>query len=166
MKIQCFPDTDTVYLQLTVNEMRKPKTTPDQFFTASQIQRLATLMQCWRTALNLGQELPITEQTELEELVEAEVLAAANRALAMANDETLLRASQTTLSLAQRERLEALHHKLQRQGLTEAERTEEASLEQLYRDVILMRAQAAIMLQQRNYDISDPSHFIPPESQT
>ena len=141
--------------------MRKQPTTPDKFFTNSQIQRLTTLMQRWRTVLALEQELPLAEQTELEELVKAELQATSVRATIILNDTALLKAAQATLSSAQHERMEALHHKLQREGLTEEEKAEADSLEQQYLDVVLIRANAAQMLQNHDYDISNPTHFIP-----
>ena len=53
---------------------------PDRFFTAAQQQRLNELMTTWRAARDDGNSLPPEEQTELENLVNAELLAAAERA--------------------------------------------------------------------------------------
>ena len=53
---------------------------PDHFFTATQQQRLATLMSQWRKAREAGQSLPLHEQNELEALIEAEVEGAERRA--------------------------------------------------------------------------------------
>jgi len=58
---------------------------PDRFFTATQQQRLSTLMARWRTMRDQGATLPADEQTELEVLIEAELQAAATRAAALAN---------------------------------------------------------------------------------
>jgi hypothetical protein len=52
----------------------------DDFFTAAQQQRLSELMSKWRTARDSGGSLPLEEQSELESLVEAELLASAERA--------------------------------------------------------------------------------------
>jgi hypothetical protein len=62
---------------------------------------------------------------------------------------------------AQRERLEALHDKQQREGLSTEEQQEERTLLELYRETVLVRAQAAVLLKQRGYDISDPQQFAP-----
>ncbi|HKI30618.1 MAG TPA: hypothetical protein VKA46_01905 [Gemmataceae bacterium] len=53
---------------------------PDHFFTAAQQQRLAELMQRWRTARDAGQALPPEEQAKLDTLVEAQLRGAAARA--------------------------------------------------------------------------------------
>jgi hypothetical protein len=60
-----------------------PNFQPDQFFTAQQQQRLATLMAAWQHALD--QELPFSEQLklELDALVEAELLASTDRLTAL-----------------------------------------------------------------------------------
>lgn len=56
---------------------------PDEFFTAEQQQRLAELMQRWRDARDRGQSLPASDQSELDELVEAELRASADRTSAL-----------------------------------------------------------------------------------
>ncbi len=58
---------------------------PDRFFTATQQGRLAALMARWRTARDQGHTLPVTEQPELEALIDAELRASAARAAALAN---------------------------------------------------------------------------------
>jgi hypothetical protein len=58
---------------------------PDAFFTAAQQKRLAELMQAWRTARDLGSQLPPAEQQELSELVDAELEGSARRAAALAD---------------------------------------------------------------------------------
>jgi hypothetical protein len=63
---------------------------------------------------------------------------------------------------AQRERLEALHDKQQcGESLTNEERIEEETLLTLYRETLLVRAQAAVLLKQRGYNVSDPAQFTP-----
>jgi len=79
--------------------------------------------------------------------------------LAYLNDAALWRAARTTMAVDQRQRLEALHHEQQRRSLDQAERDEMEALERLYRDTVLVRAQAAVLLKQRNYDISDLAQF-------
>jgi hypothetical protein len=61
----------------------------------------------------------------------------------------------------QRERLETLHDKQQREGLSTEEAREEQALLELYRETVLVRAQAAVLLKQRGYDTSDPQQFTP-----
>jgi hypothetical protein len=55
----------------------------DRFFNAVQQQRLADLMERWRTARDQGETLPPDEQSELEALVEAELAASADWAAAL-----------------------------------------------------------------------------------
>lgn len=81
--------------------------------------------------------------------------------LAYLNDAALWQAARTTMPAAQRERLAALHDKQQREPLTGEERAEEQALLALYRETLLVRAQAAVLLKQRGYDISDPEQFVP-----
>lgn len=83
--------------------------------------------------------------------------------MAYLNDAALWQAARSTMTIAQRDRLEALHDKQQRQGLTSDEQAEEKALLQLYRETILVRAQAAVLLKQRGYDVSDPQQFAPLE---
>ena len=52
---------------------------PDPFFTATQQQRLAELMELWRTARDQGQTLPPEAQAELDGLVNAELQATQQR---------------------------------------------------------------------------------------
>lgn len=56
---------------------------PDRFFPAEQRQRLAELMEKWRSARDTQTGLSPEEQVELETLVEAELQAATQRAEAM-----------------------------------------------------------------------------------
>lgn len=58
---------------------------PDAFFPAPQQQRLALLMEHWRSARDLGQPLPTEEQTELDALIDAELQASAARVAALAD---------------------------------------------------------------------------------
>lgn len=78
------------------------------------------------------------------------------------DDSSLWWAARATMPEPERERLEALHDKQQREGLTAAEQEEEEALLALYRQNILTRAQAAVLLKQRGYDVSDPGQFSPP----
>jgi hypothetical protein len=53
---------------------------PDFFFSGEERDRLGTLMTRWRAARDSGTALPLDEQAELDELVQAEVRAAGQRA--------------------------------------------------------------------------------------
>jgi hypothetical protein len=55
---------------------------PDQFFTAQQQQRLEELMGRWRVARDAGKSLSLSEEAELNALVDAEVQASGERAAA------------------------------------------------------------------------------------
>ncbi len=59
---------------------------PDGFFSAAQQQRLGDLMQQWRTANDAGTALPVGVQAELNDLIEKELYASAERAGAMADE--------------------------------------------------------------------------------
>jgi len=83
--------------------------------------------------------------------------------LAYLNDGALWQAARSTMTIAQRERLEALHDKQQQQPLASEEQAEERALLALYHETILIRAQAAVLLKQRGYNISDPQQFTPLE---
>jgi hypothetical protein len=60
-----------------------PNFQPDRFFTAQQQQRLTTLMQEWRNALDQSQPFPEDLKLELDALVEAELLASTDRLTAL-----------------------------------------------------------------------------------
>jgi predicted ArsR family transcriptional regulator len=79
--------------------------------------------------------------------------------MAYLNDAALWQAARTSMPPEQRTRLEELHDKAQREGLTPEEEAEEEALLKLYRETLLVRAQAAVLLSQRQYDVSDPSQF-------
>lgn len=93
----------------------------------------------------------------------ADPLQTALAQLAYLNDAALWQAARATVPPALRERSEELHTRLQRGPLTDAERDEMERLEQLYRDTLLVRAQAAVLLKQRNYHVGDLSQFSPLE---
>ena len=83
--------------------------------------------------------------------------------MAYLNDAALWQAARSTMASEQRERLEDLHHKQQRESLTAEEQAEEQNLLTLFREAILIRAQAAVLLKHRGYDASDPKQFAPLE---
>jgi uncharacterized protein YnzC (UPF0291/DUF896 family) len=92
---------------------------------------------------------------------EPENLRTALAQMAYLNDAALWQAGRATMTAEQRERLEALHDKQQREGLTPEEQAEEQALLSLYRETLLVRVQAVVLLKQRGYDVSDPLQFAP-----
>lgn len=81
--------------------------------------------------------------------------------LAYLNDAALWQAGRSTMQAEQSERLEELHDKQQREGLSAKEQAENQKLLALYQETVLVRAQSAVLLKQRGYDVSDPSVFAP-----
>jgi hypothetical protein len=77
------------------------------------------------------------------------------------NDATLWQAARATMTIEQRERLQYLHDKQQREKLTPEEQAAEQALVSLYRETLLIRAQAAVILKMRGYNIVDPERFVP-----
>jgi hypothetical protein len=59
---------------------------PDRFFTASQRERLSSLMTRWRAARDAGVALPPSEQAELEKLVDEELQATGDRAAVISHN--------------------------------------------------------------------------------
>jgi uncharacterized protein YnzC (UPF0291/DUF896 family) len=92
---------------------------------------------------------------------EPENLRTALAQMAYLNDAALWQAARATMMPEQRERLETLHDKQQHEGLTPDEQAEEQALLSLYRETLLVRAQAAVLLKQRGYDVSEPLQFAP-----
>ena len=85
-------------------------------------------------------------------------------ALTLLNDEALWRAGSRVLSPSKQEQLNLLLDKQGTEKLTVAERTMLDELLQEYERIVLIRAQAAVLLKQRGYDVSDPSVFNNPET--
>lgn len=83
--------------------------------------------------------------------------------MAYLNDAALWQAARASLSAQQRSRLAFLHTEQQSRTLTSEERSEEEALMALYRETILVRAQAAALLKQRGYDVADTGQFEPLE---
>jgi hypothetical protein len=75
------------------------------------------------------------------------------------SDAALWRAARGTMSAEHRERLDWLHPEQRHRSLTEAERDEERTLLDLYRETVLTRGRAAVLLKHRGYDVSDPAQF-------
>jgi plasmid stability protein len=74
--------------------------------------------------------------------------------LSLLDDEALWQAARSRLSNDDVARSEILHWKWQREGLTEAEAEATADLTRVYDRLMLVRAQAAVLLKQRGHDIS------------
>jgi plasmid stability protein len=74
--------------------------------------------------------------------------------LALLDDTSLWRAARSRLAPEAAERLEALHMKRQREGLTGTEEQEVANLTSQYERSMLVRAQAAALLKERGHDVS------------
>jgi plasmid stability protein len=74
--------------------------------------------------------------------------------LALLDDQALWRAARTAFATDAARRLEDLHLKRQREGLTEREAQAAAVLIQQYERAMLVRAQAAALLKQRGHDVS------------
>jgi hypothetical protein len=70
------------------------------------------------------------------------------------DDEVLWRAARSRLAAEMTRRTERLHHKRQREGLTEAEGRALAELTRQYERAMLIRAQAAVLLKRRGHDVS------------
>ena len=81
--------------------------------------------------------------------------------LAYLNDAALLQGARATVQPTQRSRLAELHEKQQREGLSLNEQAEEQQLLALYRETVLIRAQAAVLRKHRGYDVQDASQFEP-----
>jgi len=75
-------------------------------------------------------------------------------ALELLDDESLKRAARSHLPVEAVQEMEALHLKRQEHGLNEMEKQTLAGLLQQYERSMLVRAQAATILQQRGYDVS------------
>jgi hypothetical protein len=78
-------------------------------------------------------------------------------ALALLNDAALWRAAQSTTPLSDQKQLDLLLDEKSRGTLTDRDQQQLDQLLSEYERVVLTRAQAALLLQQRGYDISDPT---------
>lgn len=73
--------------------------------------------------------------------------------LAFLDEQYLWVVAKRTVAEKQSERMETLIHKLHREGLTQNEQQEMQQLQQLAHRVMLLRAEAAVLLKQRGHDI-------------
>ena len=99
------------------------------------------LLNVLATAVPTNEELP----PDLNEAVSA---------LSLLDDDALWDAAQSHLPKKAAERMESLHRKRQRQGLTEAETQKLETLVHQYERYMLVRAEAAALLKQRGHDVS------------
>lgn len=81
-------------------------------------------------------------------------LAEALAPLTLLDDGALWRAARSTLGEDAASRLEELHLKRQREGLTAAEAEEEAGLTRQYERAMLVRGRAAALLRERGHDVA------------
>jgi plasmid stability protein len=84
-----------------------------------------------------------------------EDLAQAVAQLAFLDDAALWAAARNRLAADTAARLEELHQKRQREGLTESESQALAALVRLYERTLLIRVEAAALLRQRGHDVTD-----------
>ena len=101
----------------------------------------AELVDVVATAMPEQEELPNGLNLELAEL---EYL----------DDEALWQAARSRLAAQMARRTAKLHHKRQREGLTEIEVRTLADLVRQYERAVLIRVQAAVLLKQRGHDVS------------
>ena len=78
-------------------------------------------------------------------------------ALALLNDAALWRAARSTLSTSSQKQMDVLLDKKGQGNLTPAEQQKLDRLLAEYERSVLIRSQAALLLKQRAYDISDPT---------
>ena len=74
--------------------------------------------------------------------------------LAFLTDEELWRAAQSRLAASENQRMQALILKRQRDNLSQREQSEAERLVQRSNRIMLVRAQAAVLLRDRGYDVS------------
>lgn len=96
------------------------------------------------TAISLGEEWAGIPPDLAEEAAQ----------LALLDDEHLWRVARLTVPVEKSERMQALTWKQQSEGLTKAEQQEAQQLQRLAHRVMLLRAEAAVLLKERGFDIS------------
>jgi len=73
------------------------------------------------------------------------------------NDAALWRSARQTMSQSHQERMEFLMHTREQGALSHKEQRELDKLLHEYERIVTIRAQAAVLLQQRGYDVSEPA---------
>jgi hypothetical protein len=76
---------------------------------------------------------------------------------AQLSDDVLWIIARSTLTTQQQRKLANLNDKAQRRPLTQAEQGQQQQLIDAYDRTLVRRAEAALLLSQRGYDLSDPS---------
>lgn len=102
----------------------------------------AELLELVATAVPVGDELP----ADLSEAISP---------LNLLDDEALWRAARSRLAPEAAAEMERLHLRRQHEGLSEAEAQTLAGLVRQYERAMLVRAQAAALLKQRGFDVSE-----------
>lgn len=102
----------------------------------------AELLEVVATAVPVADDLPAD-------------LAEAISPLALLDDEALWRAARSHFPEEAAAQMEQLHLKRQREGLTRSEAETRATLVRQYERAMLVRAQAAALLKERGYDVSE-----------
>jgi hypothetical protein len=103
----------------------------------------------------------VTASAPLLEDLPAE-LAEEMAALTLLNDAALWQVAQRTLSEEQQQDLDELLYAKGRGSLAPEDQQRLDALLAEYEHVVLARAQAAVLLQLRGYDVSDPAALTPP----
>jgi plasmid stability protein len=127
--------TVTVHLPEALYEQLKARAEQRQHSLADEVRDTLT------AAVPVADDLP----TDLDQAISP---------LAFLDDTALWRSAQSHFSAESAERLEALHQKRQNEGLTADEEQEMATLIRQYERIMLVRAQAALLLKQRGYDVA------------
>ena len=120
---------DKLYDQIKRRAQRKQRTVEEE---------VAAVM---AEAMPTQDDLPAGIDGELEQL-------------AFLTDEELWRAAQSRLAASENQRMQALILKRQRDNLSQREQSEAERLVQRSNRIMLVRAQAAVLLRDRGYDVS------------
>jgi hypothetical protein len=138
---------------------------PDTFITVelpataiAQLQQVAR--QQHRSMPEVVRDLVLQELPGLPPLpqdIERELVA-----FAVLSDDVLWLLARSTMTPKQQSELAALNDEAQRRDLTASERDRRDALVELYDQMMVRRAQAAVLLKTRGYDLSDPAVLQPP----
>ncbi len=136
--------------------------------TVEALVESAVRLQYSRTsAASLPQTKPPPQVNVANPLVAAEelppALATELDQLAFLRDDELWRAARTALRADEQSRMDLLLHKQQATGLTATELAEAEALADRFDRVMIIRARAALLLQQRGHDITSlgPDRAVP-----
>lgn len=121
--------------------------------TVKRLERTARLQK--QTIAELAGHLVVQATTPLPALspdLETEL-----EAFAQLSDETLWTLARSVLPTNRRVRLAWLNEEAQQRALSAEEQSEQAGLVEEYGRVLVRRAEAAVLLKKRGYDLSDPA---------